>query len=612
MASLSWKNLNVEHNGLRLIHNVNGNVSPGQILAVMGPSGAGKTTLFNVLSKRSNAGFVVAQGTELLLDGQPYSRDDLRQCSGFVWQEPLFFSRLTCREHLMMCARLRRSETSEERRARVEHLLHELDLDRCADVMIGGEEDNKKGISGGERKRLSIAQELLHDPRLLFLDEPTSGLDSTSAYRVMSLLRKVANEGTTVVCTIHQPRPAIAKAIDSFLVLSSGHQIFFGSGQDMLEHFAQLGYICPAGENPLDYILDLINTEKEEEHPSKGSLEPLPSAVAQGQTRQELAAQLAETYRNSKMGQFQPNIQAEKLIPDDNHRTFQPSSWFARFAVVAQRELLQKIRHPQVGLTQLGTATFTGLVLGSFYFKVPVTEYVLMSNALAFALIMTVFFSFHLVIFFPKDRHMFIREFTQGTVGSSEYFFGLVCSDIPITFLSTLVYCCIFYWMVGLRSDAAAFFTFLGVCLLVAFAGSSLLLAIGAFCPDVSTANTIVSLVTVFVLFLNGYFASQPIWIWIETINYMRFATFALFRNQWQNLPIPCTGQGSTTNCSVFSNGNQVLMALKVPTNVDIGIWCLYIAIAMLVFLIIGLGAVSILYNGRLTQWKEAWKRKNE
>jgi ABC-type multidrug transport system permease subunit len=514
----------------------------------------------------------------------------------------------------------------EERTRRVDSLLHAFDLGKCADTFIGG--DSLKGISGGEKKRLSIAVEVISNPKLLFLDEPTSGLDATSAYRIMALLRLLADGGTTIITTLHQPRPSIANGIDRFLVLSSGHQVYFGPMRPMLDHFARLGFTLPVGENPLDYMLDLINTDPEFSGLGEDSLkttadllniqlrpnstfamEALPSALAPGQSRAELAAELALKYCESTDA-----VEYLKPLPEDElvdaiktGKWGFKSKWITRYFVVVQREFLQKMRNPQVMISQLFAALLMGTLMGSFYYNTTPTSYLLVNNALAFCLMFSVFFSFPLVLFFPSERHIFLRDFSQGIIGSSEYYIGLVTSDFPTSILASTMFATVFYFMVGLRAEA--FGVFLGIMILGSMCGASMLLAVGAFAPDVATANSLVSIFFLFCMFLNGYFSTgAPAWVWVSTINYLRFLTYAAFENQWANYTLNCT---VPSEC-LLNDGNLILAAIGVDTGVSVGIWCLYALIVFLVMHTIGFIAVAFMYNGRLQTWiKSCQKDQN-
>ena len=404
----------------------------------------------------------------------------------------------------------------------------------------------------------------------------------------MSLLRLLADSGTTVITTLHQPRPAIARSIDRFLVLSSGFQVFFGPLNDMLGHFDRLGYRCPTDENPLDYMLDLINTERDEdlEDASGGKLasnemaarllnieprpnaefqlEPLPSALQPGQTRPQLAARLAALYKETAIAErYMSHEDDDKSLEPIKvtHGGFQ-SSWFTRLGVVIHREFMQKLRNPQVTVAQLMGAVIMGTIMGSFFYKIPSSNSFLIGNAIAFVATFSLFFSFHLVLFFPKERHVFLRDFSQGIMGTSEYYFGLALTDIPSAILASTLFGTIFYFMVGLTLDPPIrFAVFLGCTILTGCTGSAMLLALGSFAPDPATANTLVTLVFLFVMFLNGYFSDSPVaWAWIETINFLRFMTNALMLNQFEGQVYNCVISASCP----YESGDAVSLFLLI------------------------------------------------
>eukprot|EP01051_Picozoa_sp_SAG22_P014499 SAG22_NODE_1766_length_3623_cov_2.997162_5_plen_410_part_00 len=260
----------------RILHNVHGSAAPGEMLAIMGPSGCGKSSLLNALAQRKKAEEGIT-GT-ITLNGQPIP-DNFNRLSGYVTQDFVFFEHLTVRETVLVSAMLRlpRTLSKAEKVGRADELLRELDLWGAKDTPVGapvvaGHEDG--GISGGERRRLCIAMELMNDPYLLFLDEPTSGLDAASALMVIGVLRRLAEKGKTIVCVIHQPRASILPEFEHVLLLGGGKQVYYGpscrfddpaTGQKietdpLRQFFAEAGHPCPAFENPADFILDIINT----------------------------------------------------------------------------------------------------------------------------------------------------------------------------------------------------------------------------------------------------------------------------------------------------------------------------------------------------------------
>jgi ABC-type multidrug transport system ATPase subunit len=231
-----------------ILKTCSGIARPGEIVALMGPSGCGKTTLLNILSGRINA----TRGS-LLANGAPLTSSFAR-ISGYVTQDDIFLGNLTVREQLTYAALLRlpKAMTRAQKLERVDKILIELGLSSCAETRIGTE--LVRGVSGGEKKRVNIATELLSQPSILFLDEPTSGLDAFTSLALMQTLRHVAASGCTVVMSIHQPRADIFHAFDSVMLLSAGETVYFGRGSAaMMDWFAAHGATCPPLSNPADY-----------------------------------------------------------------------------------------------------------------------------------------------------------------------------------------------------------------------------------------------------------------------------------------------------------------------------------------------------------------------
>jgi ABC-type multidrug transport system ATPase subunit len=193
---------------LRLLHNANGAFKSGRMCALMGSSGAGKTTLMDVIALRKTTGTV--QG-DIRLNGHPQEPIAFRRCSGYVEQFDVQSPQLTIRETVLFSARLRldakKVKTDEEKQKFSDQVLRTLELTSLADCLVGSDEEG--GLSFEQRKRLSIAVELAASPSIIFLDEPTTGLDARSALLVVKLLRKVADQGRTVCATIHQPSSAV-------------------------------------------------------------------------------------------------------------------------------------------------------------------------------------------------------------------------------------------------------------------------------------------------------------------------------------------------------------------------------------------------------------------
>ncbi|KAM0893120.1 hypothetical protein ACQ4PT_025319 [Festuca glaucescens] len=245
-----------------ILRGISGHAGPGEVLAIMGPSGCGKTTLLDTLAGRLGPG--VNETGLILINGR---REKLAfGTSAYVTQDNMLMSTMSVREAVYYSAQLQLPGTmaAAEKRTHTDGVIREMGLGDAMDTRIGGR--MTKGISGGQRKRLTICVEMLTRPRLLFLDEPTSGLDSAASYHVMSHIARVAaREGMTVVAAVHQPSGDVFDLFHSLCLLAYGRTIFFGAASDATQFFSQSGFPCPQLRNPSDHFLRTINKDFDEE-----------------------------------------------------------------------------------------------------------------------------------------------------------------------------------------------------------------------------------------------------------------------------------------------------------------------------------------------------------
>ena len=225
-VQVDWKNISVTANAdsTRILNNLSGCARPGELLAIMGSSGAGKTTFMNVLTQRNLQGLAISG--EISVNGVQVTPDNIYKLSGYIQQDDVFIAAMTVKEHLMFHARMRLSTmSSKAKKIRVNEVAKIMGLERCLATKIGTP-GLTKTLSGGELKRVSIATEILNNPPVLFADEPTSGLDSYIALTVMNNLKQLAASGTTILCTIHQPNSDIFETFGNLMLLSMvGHHI---------------------------------------------------------------------------------------------------------------------------------------------------------------------------------------------------------------------------------------------------------------------------------------------------------------------------------------------------------------------------------------------------
>ena len=239
----------------QILNSITGYVPAGSSLAILGPSGSGKTTLLNLLAARSE--YPPSSGV-ILFGGAPRVARTKRRI-GYVMQDDVFFSKLTVLETLNFTADIRiPNMTRAQRRKRVQDILAALRLTHCQHTRIGDQQFDK-GISGGERKRVNIANELLHDPSLMLADECTSGLDSASALTVIQLLSSLCNSGRTIIASIHQPSSRMFSMFDNIMLLSAGRMAYIGPPSRVITYFESIGFPFPGtAYNPADFLLELV------------------------------------------------------------------------------------------------------------------------------------------------------------------------------------------------------------------------------------------------------------------------------------------------------------------------------------------------------------------
>ncbi|KAJ2998064.1 hypothetical protein HDV02_004889 [Globomyces sp. JEL0801] len=242
-------------NGLKILQGVSGEFHPGKFTAIMGPSGAGKTTFLNVL-----LGKIQGTSGKVIINDCEGSLADLKKVVGFVPQQDIMLPELTVRENIYHSCRTRapRAWSNEKINDYVDKLLHVLSLSHVADSLIGNHE--MRGISGGQRKRVNVGMELASLPLSLFLDEPTSGLDATASLNIVNLLKNLAELNLTTVAVIHQPRIEIYDQLDDILLLIPGGRTAYLGPKDYIEeYFGKFGYeFCPS-KNPADILMDIVS-----------------------------------------------------------------------------------------------------------------------------------------------------------------------------------------------------------------------------------------------------------------------------------------------------------------------------------------------------------------
>lgn len=255
--ALQFEDMHYNLKGKQILKGISGIASPGQITAVMGASGAGKSTFLDILARKNKRGQVTGS---MLINGEKILDHEYKSVIGYVDQEDSLLPTLTVEETIMTSALLRlpgdMGRPLKERR--VTEVMQQLGIYHIRDQLIGSEEGQGRGVSGGEKRRVGIACELVTSPSILFLDEPTSGLDAFNAFNVVECLVTLAKTyNRTIIFTIHQPRSNIVALFDQLILLAKGQTVYSGPLSNCQNYFEEIGYVCPPGFNIADYLVDL-------------------------------------------------------------------------------------------------------------------------------------------------------------------------------------------------------------------------------------------------------------------------------------------------------------------------------------------------------------------
>lgn len=379
-----------------LLNNISGYAKPGELLAIMGATGAGKSTLLDVLAQRKNAGSLSGR---LLVNGAVPDKF-YKRLSAYVTQDDCLMGFQTVRETLKFYADLKLPSvlSQEARNRKVDEIIAELSLEKVRDSRVGTQ--FIRGISGGEKKRLSIGCQMITDPSLLFLDEPTTGLDAYNSLSVLESLKSLARSGKTVVCTIHQPRSTIFSLFDQMMVLSQARVAYFGQASEAVNYFSALGFHCGQFINPADFFID-ITIENERTYNNKPLLSGASSSSsssshdpeAQKESRlgdllgpqPHSSVNIVEAYEASEVHQRVrrevQEINAEYLRnrgkQQDARMLFTSeyaSNFFKQFYFLSSRMLRNLFRNPMVTYAQLMQTIFMGLLVGSLYFDLGLSQ----------------------------------------------------------------------------------------------------------------------------------------------------------------------------------------------------------------------------------------------
>uniref|UniRef100_A0A0E0LJE9 ABC transporter domain-containing protein n=2 Tax=Oryza punctata TaxID=4537 RepID=A0A0E0LJE9_ORYPU len=523
-----------------ILDGLSGYTRPGEVLALMGPSGCGKTTLLDALAGRLSPNMKMRG--DILINGL---REKLSfGTSAYVTQENMLMATLTVTEAVRYSAQLQLPDSMPvaEKRARADRAIRQMGLAAVADVRIGGRVC--KGISGGQRKRVSICVELLASPALLFLDEPTSGLDSAASYHVMSRIAGLARrDGMTVVAAVHQPSTEVFELFHGLCLLATGRTVYFGAASDAIEFFDANGFPCPLRRNPSDHFLRMINKDFE-------GASPIP---------ERQATFLTKTYVLTK----------RSIV--NMHRD--AGYYWLRFVIYIAICL------------SIGTIFFN---VGSNFASIQARASMLMFTSTLLTMMAIGGFPS-----FVEDMKIFRKERMSGHYGATEFVISNTLSSIPYLGLISIIPGAIAYYLTGLQRGIDHFIYFAAVLWACTMLVEGLMMIVAAIVPDfllgIITGSGVQG-----VLMLNaGFFRlpsdlPKPVWKYpTYFISYHKYATQGLYKNELLGLAFEDIGGGGLTISGEYILKNYLQVELSYSKWVDLAILVAMIIIYRVLFLVI-------------------------
>ena len=523
------------------------------LFAILGPSGAGKSTLLDFLAGRTPRG-QVAHGT-VRLDGEVATAREVRHASGYVQQTDVLPGTSTVWEHLMFNAALRlppdtaRSETYRV----VAGWMRELGLVKVAESLIGDE--FTRGLSGGEKRRVSIATELLTSPGIMFLDEPTTGLDSTNAAKVVDILSGLSRAGVTVLLSIHQPRPDIFRLLDRVLVLSGQGAVVYGGPSNRAEaHFAAMPYAAVPDRtlHIADFMLDTVLRASDEDVRRmiddygrsdilRDDEERVASLIRAAEERTgEAGRGVAMGSRSAGGGRRGSGDGDARKSRERYHAPF-----WRQMRLLCGRLLRNMYRHPFLLTVHFTAAFVVALGVGAVFWQVGSNQGGIQNRmgSLFFVLLYLTLMSLSSLPVWREDRLLFLRERANGVYGVNAYFASMLLFDLlPMRVLPPFFFGLMTYQMVGLNEGTEYCLAwFVATLIATNVCASCMCMAVGAAARSVAAANVIASLCFLAAILFGGFLLNKdqiPAYAsWVNNLSFINYGYEALVANEFADNP---------------------------------------------------------------------------
>ncbi|KAF2894578.1 hypothetical protein ILUMI_11595, partial [Ignelater luminosus] len=437
-----------------ILKQVNGTFYSGELTAILGSSGSGKTTLLNVLSGCTLEGIT----GNIIINGKQRKMKHFHTITTYIMQENYLQPQLTTNESMLVAAALKLGNgiSAQERKDTVKDVLSLLKLENCFDTRV-------EYLSGGEKKRLAIALEIVSNPPVIFLDEPMSGLDTVAIKQCVEVLQILASQGRTVVCTVHQPSVPTFQKFDQVYFLADGMCVYNGSTSNIIPFLSSIDLECPITYSPAEFVIESTQISKE-------NLSSLADAIQNG--------------RINKRDHTSNQINDCSVLDTNKKIRFAASFWM-QFSTLYGRMMLQTSRNKARIAMQLFSYLILAVTYGLLFLGIGNNAELATSNFKYFTFSTLIFMYLHMfphALLFPFEFELLKREYFNRWYGLKPYFLALILRNIPTMIVLGLMFIVITYLMTDQPLEWHRFLKFCLVCLLVAFASEGLGYAIGSIC----------------------------------------------------------------------------------------------------------------------------------
>ncbi|KAI1439887.1 P-loop containing nucleoside triphosphate hydrolase protein [Annulohypoxylon stygium] len=628
-----------------ILNPVTATFQAGTLNVIMGPSGSGKTSLLNSMAMRlhSTIGTRYRPSGKLTFNNAVPSDSVVRSIVSYVCQDDdALLPSLTVRETLRFAAGLRLPSwmSKSEKNQRAEDVLIKMGLKDCADNLIGNE--MVKGISGGEKRRVSIAIQILTDPRVLLLDEPTSGLDAFTASSILEVLQGLAREGRTLILTIHQARSDIFNHFGNVLLLArGGSPAYAGAAKDMLPYFSSLGYQCPQHTNPADFALDLITIDLQEARREEESREKVRRLIeswtrimnqpqsektqviprlsdihetgesgtestsekgprkATGETTdvsaeasgadQEQAADSDETLErrfSNPLPRRSLNKAALATPAELGAMAHKRASFVTAFPILVHRAMINLQRQPPLLLARIMQVLGLAIILALFFAPVH-NDYYSVQNRVGFIQEIGAFYFVGMlqnVAVYPAEREVFYREDDDAVYSIEAFLSTYTILEVPFEIIACLLFSILADFAVGFPRTAEMYFVYAFCCFGIVSCGESLGIMFNTLFNHTGFAVNVISILLSVAQIMAGIMSIDMPELF-KAFNYispLKYATAALAPFTLRGVEFTCDDAQRLPNgqCQI-ETGEQVLDLYKLNVNPYVNLGALGAAIVV-------------------------------